>query len=50
MVKTKNDKLSYKIAYCSDNEDFGMHNKKDWFDWLKEWRREIEAPVKVTIR
>ena len=50
VVKTKNDKLSYKIAYCSDNEDFGMHNKKDWFDWLKEWRREIEAPVKVTIR
>lgn len=48
-----NDKnqLCYKVVYTSDNEHFfGIHTDKDWFEWLKAWRKEMEQPVKVHIR
>ena len=41
--------MSYKVAYCSDNEEFGYHSAKDWFEWLKAWRKEVEAPLVVAI-
>ena len=47
IVGTKGRHLKYKIAYCSDNEDFGMHSAKEWFDWMKAWRKEVEQPIKV---
>ena len=50
VVGTKTKKLSYKIAYCSDNEDFGLHSADEWFNWLKNWRKEIEKPVTIKIR
>lgn len=50
VVGTKGKSLSYKIAYCSDNEDFGMHSSREWFNWLTNWRREVEKPVVVKIR
>ena len=50
VVGTKTKQLSYKIAYCSDNEDFGMHSADEWFNWLKNWRKEIEKPVTIKIR
>ena len=40
--------MSYKIAYCSDNEEFGYHSAQQWFSWLKAWRKEVEAPVIVS--
>ncbi len=49
VVGTKTKQLSYKIAYCSDNEDFGMHSADEWFNWLKNWRKEIEKPVTIKI-
>lgn len=45
VVKPKSKTMSYKVAYCSDNETFGMHSAKEWFDWLKVWRKEVDAPV-----
>ena len=42
--------MNYKIAYCSANESFGFHAPQEWFDWLKLWRKEVEAPVQVTIK
>ena len=50
VVGTKTKQLSYKIAYCSDNEDFGLHSADEWFNWLKNWRKEIEKPVTIKIR
>ena len=41
--------LTYKVAYCSDNEEFGYHSARQWFDWLKAWRKEVEQPVVITI-
>ena len=36
------DHFTYYIAFGSDNEDFGYHNAKDWFNYLKAWKRELE--------
>ena len=41
--------MSYKVAYCSDNEEFGYHSARQWFDWLKAWRKEVDAPVIINI-
>jgi hypothetical protein len=49
VIKTKGESLSYKIAYCTDNEDFGMHSAKEWFEWMRRWRQESEQPVIVSI-
>ena len=45
VVKTDDNHLSYKIAYCSDNETFGFNSEKEWFGWIKEWRKEVEKPI-----
>ena len=49
VVKANQNTLKYKIVYTSDNETFGYHNAKDWFNFLKQWRKEIEKPVKVVV-
>ena len=48
VVKVDGRHLSYKINYCSANEDFGFHSAREWFDYLKAWRKEAEQPVKVS--
>ncbi len=50
VVAPKGKSMSYKIAYCSDNEEFGYHSAKEWFDWLKLWRKEVESPLVVSIK
>ena len=48
VVGTNNDRLKYKVIYCSDNESFGYHSDKEWFDFLREWKKEVvDKPVKV---
>ena len=47
VVKVNGRKMSYKVAYCSANEEFGFHSKDEWFDWLKAWKREIATPVTI---
>ena len=49
VVKADGSCLSYKIACCSANEDFGPHNASEWFQWLKAWRKEVEQPLTVRI-
>ena len=49
VVKTSTHSLKYKVTYTSDNEAFGYHSAKEWFDYLKAWRKEVEQPVKVTV-
>ena len=45
VVGTQGQAISYKVAYCSANETFGYKTAKDWFDWLKLWRKEVDNPV-----
>lgn len=49
VVKTDSRHLAYKVVYGSANETFGFHSAKDWFQWLKTWRKEVEAAVKVKV-
>ena len=47
VVGTADNHLQYKVIYCSDNESFGYHSAKEWFEFLKEWKKEIEKPIQV---
>ena len=47
VVKAGGNCLSYKITYTSANESFGYHAAREWFDYLKEWKREVEQPIQV---
>ena len=49
VVGTDNDRLSYKVIYCSDNESFGYHSAKEWFEFLKEWKKEVEQRITVSV-
>ena len=47
VVGTSNNHLSYKVIYCSDNEAFGYHSAKEWFEFLQEWKKEVLKPIEV---
>ena len=48
VVGTTNRHLSYKITYCSDNENFGYHSAQAWFDYLKQWKQqEVAHPAVI---
>jgi len=49
VVGTADNCLQYKVIYCSDNETFGYHSAKEWFDFLSEWKKEALKPVEVKI-
>lgn len=50
VVGTDNDHLSYKVIYASDNETFGYHSAKEWFEFLKEWKKEVfDRPLDIRI-
>ncbi len=50
VLKVNGNKMAYKVNYTSANESFGYHSAKEWFDYLKAWKKEVEEPVKVTIQ
>ena len=50
VVNTATDELHYFITFGSDNEDFGYHSAKEWFEYLKAWKKDLEAPLQVKVR
>lgn len=51
VIKTDNNQIKYSLVYTSDNEDFGYHSEKDWFDFLKKWKQEkVQAPTVIVKR
>ena len=50
VVGAKGNSLNYSITFCSDNESFGYHNDKDWYNYLKEWKQKKLHPLQVTIK
>lgn len=48
VINTKTDELHYKITFCSDNETFGYHSDKEWYNFLKEWKDDLTNPVTIT--
>ena len=47
VIGTADNHLSYKVIYCSDNESFGYHSAKAWFEHLKTWKQAVESPIIV---
>lgn len=47
VLKIPVDHMSYKITYCSANEEFGFHSAQEWFEYLKEWRQEVDHPLNI---
>lgn len=50
VIASQSDKLHYYISFGSANEDFGYHSSTTWFDYLKQWKLDVEQPVKVSIK
>lgn len=49
VVKPSGKRLSYKVAYTSANEDFGFKGEKEWYQWLKDWKKKVEQPLVITF-
>ncbi len=47
VVKMPENSMSYKLCYGSANEEFGFHTAQEWFDYLKQWKKEVENPIVV---
>lgn len=43
------DRLTYNMAFTCDKESFGFKDAKEWFAWMKQWKKELDNPVKVTV-
>ena len=43
------DRLTYNMAFTCDKETFGFKDAKEWFAWMKQWKKELDNPVKVTV-
>ncbi len=43
------DRLTYNMAFTCDKETFGFKDAKEWFAWMKQWKKEPDNPVKVTV-
>ena len=50
VLKVNGRQMNYKVTYTSANETFGYHSAKEWFDYLKVWRKEVESPVVVELK
>ena len=51
VVVPKGNELNYRVTFASDNESFSaFHSPEAWFDHLRQWRRELEAPVKIVVK
>ncbi len=45
VVGVEGNSLTYYITFGSDNETFGVHSAKEWFDALVEWKKMLNAKV-----
>ena len=43
------DRLTYNMAFTCDKETFGFKDAKSWFAWMKQWKKELDAPVIITV-
>ncbi len=42
--------LTYNMAFTCDKETFGYKNAKEWFAWMKQWRKELDNPLKIEVK
>lgn len=49
VVKPVGKSLKYKLAYTSANETYGFKGEKEWYEWLKDWKKQQEKPLEIQI-
>lgn len=49
VIAPHDGRITYHLAYTSDNETFGYHDLTAWTAFLKDWKRELLNPVKVSF-
>lgn len=42
--------LTYNMAFTCDKETFGYKDAKEWFAWMKQWKKELDNPVVVEVK
>lgn len=47
VVKPQNHFIHYDIVFTSDNESFGYHSDKEWYHFLKEWKKDLLLPLVI---
>ena len=47
VIIVPNNRLTYSIVFGSDNESFGYHSADAWYEFLRNWKKEIEQPLKI---
>ena len=47
VVRSQGKHMAYKVVYCSANEEFGFHSAEEWFNWLRQWGKEVEQPILI---
>lgn len=52
VVSPTDSSLHYAITFASDNETFdgSHHSSKSFFDYLKQWKKELEKPVTISVK
>jgi hypothetical protein len=50
VVKVPEQRMSYNVAYCSANEEFGFKTQQEWFRWVKQWKQECQKPAVVKLQ
>ena len=43
------DHFHYYTMFTSRKETFGYPTSEAWFEYMQEWKEELENPIKVTI-
>ncbi|MCR5129963.1 MAG: DUF4861 domain-containing protein [Prevotella sp.] len=46
-VRIPNNHLQYYITFGSDNEGFGYHSADAWFEYLRQWKKDITNPAVI---
>ncbi len=41
--------MKYYMSFTCDKETFGFKDSKAWFEWMKQWKKEIDNSIKVEI-
>lgn len=49
VIKPQDNHISYNLVYTSAKETFGFGCEKKWYGYLKEWRKELESPLKIIV-
>lgn len=50
VVAPRDGRITYHLAYTSDNETFGYHDAKAWEAFLKDWRKQLVTPPTIKIK